>query len=1395
MNRLLKYSKGFHAQQFNLVVAFIASVSFHVQAASVDLATAPLATSTTTTVKPNVMFVLDDSGSMTWTYMPDAVVNFHNKYGYLSNQCNSVYYNPDITYTPPKKADGTDYPDAIFTAAYDNGFSTSSNPTNLDNQFIANRFEPESANTTYDGASYKSYINYSLGPSGAVYYQYSGSATDKKYSDSNSTFYKECNSAFGSTPGSSVFSKRRLSTTETTTITVSGNNSTSVSSIKVNGVELMSGSTTANANSNTVASGIAARITQNGFSATSSGNTVTITGPTSAANHTPVITKTGGMTFVADVFPDTTPANLTNFANWYSYYRTRMLMMKTSAGQAFSTLGDTYRVGLMTINNSASPLVPLGVFEDAQRSDWYTSFYGVSASGGTPLRKALANAGRYYAGKLSGTTDPIQYSCQQNFSILSSDGYWNGDAGTNLYGTAIGNQDGDAARPMFDGTTTVSTWTLTYTRESYTQVSSGCPSNKYKKKIQPQRGTCTVTVAGNACSPTNWTNFGSSTTLSTCDYPGGSSASTPVLQETAASDSNGTENSLADVAMYYYKTDLRTPGLGNCAGVLGGDVDVCENNVFKGGSDDLQQQHMTTFTLGLGVSGKMTYSQSYLTDTTGDFVDVKLGSKANLSATPPVCSWESDAATCNWPTPSDNSVANIDDLWHAAVNGRGAYFSASDPTSLGAGLSNALSSIKAKKGAGAAAASSTLNPVSGNNYAFVASYTTVEWKGNLEARGINTITGVVNENATWCVENIPAGECSSPSSVVTESVGDTNTAYCVTPNSTICTGGILDGTNCKIPMATACTGTMNSKVSSSSDSRSIYTPGSNGASLIAFDTNYAANNPSHFSSSNISSLSQWGALTETQQDAATGANLLKFLRGQSGHEDRSINPADDRLYRYRSAVLGDVLESQPAFISKPVMNYPYPGYGAYATAQANRAGTVYLGANDGMLHAFAADTGVERWAYVPSMVIPNMWKLADKNYAASHANFINGSPATSDICTANCSCDEACVTAGGTPPVWKTILVGGLNAGGRGYYAIDITNPTTPEILWELTPTTGIGAVKDDDIGYSYAQPIITRKADGTWVVLVTSGYNNTSPGTGKGYLYVLNAKTGAIISKIGTDVGSTTAPSGLAKIAAWNDEPVGNKTTYVYGGDLNGNVWRFNINSTATAAIGTGDALKFATLFSDSAGVNAQPITTTPVLGKINGKRVVFIGTGKYLETSDLTNTQVQSQYAIKDDDATDTLVNPRTTLVQQTISESASGSATRVSSGSTVNFYTGRGWYFDFPDTGERQNVDSRLVQGVLLIPTTVPTNTVCSPGGYGWLTYVDYKTGLAVNTATDLVSTKFDATIVGVNVIYIGGNPVPWVVTSANPTPEKPSGPEFPSTAAGFTAKRVIWRELIP
>lgn len=1352
----------------------------------VDLATSPMATSTTTVVKPNLLFVLDDSGSMDWDHMPDddsdggSAVTFNfGYYGLRSSQCNQVYYDPNHTYEPPVDATGTSFADASFTAAWVNGFNTGSGTVNLNTSFKAS----QSLNGDSTGQS-------------AYYFVYSGAQhtlKEKNYHSTTSTFYQECSSSNGASPGKDVFSKRRMATTETTTIVVSGSNSTSVSSIKVNGVELLSATTDASTNSSTVASNIAAKITLNGYSATASSNVVTITGPTSAANFTPVITQSGSMTLTADVFPDTTPAKLTNFANWYSYYRKRMLMMKTSSGRAFSSLNNKYRVGLLLIGDS-TPLVAMDTFEGAHRTNWYSKLYAVTPSGSTPLRKALSTAGNYYAGKVG--TDPVQYSCQQNFTILSTDGYWNTGDGYDLSGSAVGNQDGTAGRAMYDGAQAGTTVTTQYTQQYYSTTTSGCSGGKKRLKTQPQKFSCTVALGVETCTAPQ--NDGGSTNSGTCSssyvLPSPNPSARVAGTVTTTNGVGGSSDSLADVAMYYYNNDLRP---GSCA--------LCVDNVFKSGLDSNSKQHMTTFTLGLGASGWMNYSSAYLSGGSEDYNAVDGGQLASST----VCTWQASGTVCNWPLPgfakdasgnptSDGLIANIDDLWHAAVNGRGAYFSATNPESLSIGLSNALAAINARKGAAAAAATSTLNPVANNNFAYVASYSTVSWKGNLEAREVNVNTGEVSQNALWCAENVAASACAAPSSIVAETTsGDTTIYNCVTPNSTICNDGTLVGTDCKVPVAVSCSGTMSSLVGTDSDTRKIWTKGPGASTLNNFKlgSGYALN-PADFSATVLSGLTQWTTLDPTtQQTAAVGDGIVNYLRGQKGKEDSTDNAAVDRLFRAREATLGDAVESQPAYIGPPTFSYVDTGYSDFKSANASRPGTIYMGANDGMMHAFNSANGTERWAYVPSMVIPNMWKLADSNYSANHRYYANGSPIVSDI------------NVGGT---WKTILVAGLNGGGRGYYALDVTDPSAPELLWEFTPA------EDGDLGYTFGNPVITKKADGTWVVLVTSGYNNipeptkkplVNSGDGKGYLYVLDAATGSKLSKIGTGVGSTSVPSGLAQISTYADKPeLDNKAIFTYGGDLLGNVWRFDINNETV--------VKFAEL-KDGGGL-AQPITTKPELGNVltsDGKvrRVVFIGTGKYLETDDLTNTQQQTLYAIKDDDtptssATEPLINPRTStaspnrMVQQTITGGTDNrTVTTVTSTNKTDFKVDRGWFVDFPDSGERKNVSMQLVLGTLIVPTTVPSSTVCEPGGRGWLNYFNYQTGGAVDN-TNIVSTSMTAPIVGINVMYIvdpgTGKLVPKVSTvgANDPTPKLIPGTPFSGTGSGFQKKRAIWRELI-
>ena len=306
-------------------------------------------------------------------------------------------------------------------------------------------------------------------------------------------------------------------------------------------------------------------------------------------------------------------------------------------------------------------------------------------------------------------------------------------------------------------------------------------------------------------------------------------------------------------------------------------------------------------------------------------------------------------------------------------------------------------------------------------------------------------------------------------------------------------------------------------------------------------------------------------LTSAQITSAnSGLNLVQYLRGNQTLEQTLPNPS----YRPRQHFLGDTVNARPAYVRAPLFgftdtawqaNYLYnagdtfsnagvsyvvdtsytsgssfggldttnsevmaQSYLQFQAANQGRPASLYIAANEGMLHSFDAGqctqnpvacttgTGNERWAYVPHETLSNLWKLADVNYGSNHQFFVDGSPEVMDIYVNN-----AYSTASGLAVGWHTILVGGLNGGGRGYYALDITNPLVPVGLWDICASSALCSFVDSDMGYSYGNPVITKRStDGRWVVLVTSGYNNVSPGTGQGYLYVLDAITGTILQQ-----------------------------------------------------------------------------------------------------------------------------------------------------------------------------------------------------------------------------------------------------------------------------------------
>ncbi len=471
-----------------------------------------------------------------------------------------------------------------------------------------------------------------------------------------------------------------------------------------------------------------------------------------------------------------------------------------------------------------------------------------------------------------------------------------------------------------------------------------------------------------------------------------------------------------------------------------------------------------------------------------------------------------------------------------------------------------------------------------------------------------------------------------------------------------------------------------------------------------------------------------------------------------------------------------MINSSPIFVGKPKFRYTENGYGAYVTAKQSRPGIVLVGANDGMLHAFDRATGVEKWAYMPTDVLPNLYKLADTDYRFNHQFFVDGAAQVGDVWDGS---------------TWRTIVVGGMNKGGRMYYALDVTDTENPVALWEF---------RDPQLGLTYGNPVITKRKDGKWVVAFGSGYNNI--GDGNGRLFVLDAITGEkLVTPVPTYTSGTTpagtvaTPSGLTKINAWIESDIDNTARVYYGGDLLGNVWRFDIDSNIAPF---GQSFLLATLV--EAG-KPQPITTKLEVAQVNfggsPYAVVYAGTGRYLGTTDLTNLDRQSVYALKDDFSTVGLGDVRAggTLVTQTITDVtlAGGRAIRRSSTNAVDWSVKNGWLVDLPSSGERVNVNMVLAFNVLSVATNIPTTDVCDAGGRSWLYKFDIGTGSAGSNATDaaVAIPLGNVLVAGQTVVQLPDGRTVTISTLSDTTIRTDAQPTPPLTNL---LRRTSWRELI-
>ncbi len=1307
-------------------------------AAITDISNGPLSSGigATTIVKPNIAFVVDDSGSMARENMPNDGNSSKRCFGWY--KYNTIAYNPNTTYKPPFKLDGAIYtddirrfPDADFSAALKDGY-------------FAN------GGATYDGSdTSNATVDLNTAPLS------NGTGTSNKY------YYS--------------------TTTSTSTSCEDDNNYTRVASASdINAPNVAAGSD-------------AAKI---------------------------------------------------NYANWYSYYRNRAGVMKAAAGEAFRNLDESkYRIGLFHLNstdsgakyttkNSDLKIADFnGSASGTQRYAWYEKLYGARISmtttgstAYTPLRGALSRMGRMFAGKIDGW-DPAQYSCQQNFTILSTDGQWNTNSEQNAYGPKqingsddIGDQDKALVSAVsatsvkiintaaFNSNTCYQVNNLTVVTDtapdpdtvvellSVTPLLPTCANGGSTAAIEARADNFGTALASsiNANTATGFKAlYDANTNKITLTAPAslGNFAAVPSLIVKKVSDNTtytgfalsafsggsgaadgadvpykdiyGVANTLGDIAYYYYNTDLRTLALGNCTNTIGGTAysSLCADNVLGSGKDSNSKQHMTTFTVGLGVNGNILYESNYETakDISGvtQYFDI-----ANNTAF--------------WPNPTTDTT-KIDDLWHAAVNGRGNYYNASNAETLKTGLQAALAGVQARNGSSAAAATSNLEPVAGDNYVYVALYRTQNWDGDLKAFEIDPETGALSGTPLWSAQS------KLDAQVATAVSGDGRTIKYFNSGET---DKLKDFTLTNL----------------TADSlHSFFTE-------ICTDADKLAQ--------------QCSGLTADQKAVAnSGESLVNYLRGQGTYENEPANATDtNKLYRGREHVLGDTINAVPVYMKKPPFSYDKfdTSYATFKTNNANRAATVFVAANDGMLHAINATSdstltadyenrGKERWAYVPRAVMSNMWKLADSNYADNHRYFVDGSPTVADICVnLENNNNQMCASAGD----WKTILVGGLNKGGCSYYALDVTDPANPKGMWEFT---------NDNLGYSYGNPVVGKDKSGRWVVIFTSGYNNVSgngcgnTGDGNGHVFVVNAATGVLIEDIVTytsgvtAAGTTEIPSGLAKLNAWinnADLPIIDR---LYGGDLLGNLWRIDFdNNYGTAGK---EAMLLAQLQEDG---NPQPITVKPELAVVQAggtqHSVVMVGTGKYLGTNDIDDLSQQSVYAVKDSLTTTGISDVRgNTMVSRTLTQTTGttgsllGRTIRTISGETINWATHEGWYMDLnPDAtspGERVNVDMSLQFNILTVAANVPANNACEVGGSAYLYFLDIDTGKNLTTAINNmagVRLSSNALVAGIKTLRLTSGKTVTVITDTAGGVGSEANPSASGGGAGVT-RRTTWREI--
>lgn len=795
-------------------------------------------------------------------------------------------------------------------------------------------------------------------------------------------------------------------------------------------------------------------------------------------------------------------------------------------------------------------------------------------------------------------------------------------------------------------------------------------------------------------------------------------------------------DTLADVAMKYYRTDLRS--------------DLIDSVPTVPSVDENSAQHMVTYTVGFGVDGTLSNNPDSLT------------------------------STFSWPQPVADTNTTIDDLRHAAWNGRGEFLSAANPQALINALNNIAQSI-AGRAASTGSLDITTSGQSSDVYLVQTTYDPSNWSGDIVARKIDN-NGDLLEEAQWSVADWLRDDASRSGNrqVLTYNPGiadvdekafffDIEEAGSLEAEQILDLIGFLDESllseSLLISVREAANGVTTGLVGGLLGGGDSLLGGlgleggQSGVLDLVGDTVTQLTGQILDTTGTFLKLNGVATAVKTSELE----NLIGYLKGDDEYEGS--------LFRERNGnYLGDIVHASPAIVGPPSASYSNDmetsSYSAFKTLHEDRQSMVYIGANDGMLHAIDMSSGEEKFAYMPyaTFSIDNgrgIRQLADEDYV--HQYYVDATPVARDVHVQLSDEDTAS---------WHSLLLGGLGAGGKAIYMLDITDPDSFDTLGESGGTSPSEVVQweftHEDLGYTFSDIQVARLDDGGWYAIFGNGYNADSDGRAK--LFIVDLENPDNYALLDTQQGSNAGGSCTASNSDCNgmsspelaDINADGITDWIYAGDLHGNVWTFDMRQFALDTVGSGQVSRLfqsCAVALNSASATCPVASRQPITSRVAVARSgvfhstvdtpylnVYWGTGQLVTLQDAVDTSEQAFYSVLHTGASTRRYHGE--LVKQSFSDISGVSDARTVTGVSVDYANLNnngaqyGWYVSLPDSGERM-VTIPAVRGDLIVfNTTIPgSNGPCTGGASGWLNALSLRNGLQPSRSGSNVQQVFD------------------------------------------------------